>query len=84
MSMASVLRKSSYIWKDIASSVTKGLMIEHEAGKASSKKLNAKEHGDIFFCYALLRRSDEKKDISMLSKRFLSPITLKRSAGVIC
>jgi len=25
-----------------------------------------------------------KKDISMLSKRFLSPITLKRSAGVIC
>jgi len=25
-----------------------------------------------------------KKDISMLRKRFLSPITLKRSAGVIC
>ena len=25
-----------------------------------------------------------KKDISMLSKRFLSPITLKQSAGVIC
>jgi len=25
-----------------------------------------------------------KKDISMLSKRFLSPITLKRSVGVIC
>jgi len=22
------------------------------------KKLNAKEHGDVFFCYALLRRSD--------------------------
>jgi hypothetical protein len=25
-----------------------------------------------------------KKDIFILSKRFLSPITLKRSAGVIC
>jgi hypothetical protein len=25
-----------------------------------------------------------KKDIPMLRKRFLSPLTLKRSAGVIC
>jgi len=32
----------------------------------------------------LLKGHTTKKDISMLSKRFLSPITLKRSVGVMC
>jgi hypothetical protein len=32
----------------------------------------------------LLKGHTTKKDISMLNKRFLSPITMKRSGGVIC
>jgi hypothetical protein len=47
----------------------------------SLEPTDSQEHGDVFLFHALLRRSDEKKDISMLRKRFLSPITLKRHSA---
>jgi len=48
--------------------------MSHSAKKAlkwlrSPKKLNAKEHGDVFFCYSLLRRSnayEEHGDVSFV------------------
>ena len=38
----------------------------------------------FLICITSLQKGITKKGIAMLRKRFLSPITLKRSLGVIC
>ena len=73
----------------ISCPVTGGLSVPRKSGHTCNADLNIIPHGarcpDLSGTgTALLIGHEIKKDIPMFGKRLLSPLTLKRSAGVMC